>query len=716
MQQVVHNLRNGRIKLAEIPDAKVKRGYLLVRNVFSVVSIGTEMMKVRAGKKSLLGKAKERPDQVKQVIEHVKQAGLVATYKRVINKLDKMTPIGYSAAGIVVEVGDGVTGFKVGDRVACGGSGHAELITVPKNLCALAPDNVSMESVAFTTLGAIAIHGVRQSGAKVGENIVVIGLGLVGQIVAKVLSAAGCNVVGIDLEQQKLKIAAEGGIDLAINRNDSGLVSRIKDFSLGLGVDAEIITAGTSSNDPIELAPKILRDRGRLVVLGISKMDIPWRTYYEKEIDVRLSRSYGPGRYDAMYEENGVDYPVGYVRWTQQRNMVAFLNLVAKNRIILDNIITHRFPFREAEKVYERLNDGSLNGALGVLFEYEVAKKAYTRPALLKLTPPKSIAGTINIGMIGAGNYTRNTILPIIKKIDSLNLKSIATETGISAKDAQIKYGFENVYTEITKVCEDPEINTVIVATRHDTHAGFVAEALKNKKNVFVEKPLALSLRELENIEDCYSKSGAILMVGYNRRFSPHVVQIKRFFKDRQSPLALNYRVNAGMIPNDHWYQDPVKGGGRIVGECCHFVDVVQFITEEEPIRVFAESLSTENRILNNDDTANLLIKFSRGSIATINYFSCGDTTYPKERLEVLGENSIAVLDDYKTLELIRNGKKKVIKTRGQDKGHKEEFKAFFAAVSGKAASPITFDDMKNATLVTIAATESFKKGVPVNI
>lgn len=718
MQQVTYNIRNGKINLADIPALHVKPGCVLVKNSFSVVSVGTEMMKVRTGEKSLIGKAKERPDQVRQVLDHYRKNGIVDTYKRVMNRLEKMEPLGYSSAGTVISVGDGVKGLNAGDRVACGGCGHAEFITVPKHLCALVPDNVRMASAAFSTLGAIAIHGIRQSEAKIGENIVIIGLGLIGQLVLKILQAAGCNVAGIDLDDKKLEAAKEAGIDLAIHRNDKGLYSRIADFSLGLGADAVIITAGTTSNDPVELTPKIIRDRGKVVVLGISKMDVPWRSYYEKEIELKFSRSYGPGRYDPIYEEKGVDYPVGYVRWTQQRNMGAFLHLLSKRLLSVEKLITHKFSFSQAEQAYEELGAGKLNGSLGVLFEYgspETKPESNALP-LKTATPERAKDQEIRIGMIGAGNYARNTILPIIDKVQGVELHSIVTEAGISAVEVQKKYGFQHAYTEAAKVMEDPEINTVIIATRHDTHASLVAQALQNKKHVFVEKPLALSITELQEIEKYYPAAGTILMVGYNRRFSPHIEAIRNFFKDRKSPLALNYNINAGMIPGDHWYQDPEKGGGRIVGECCHFIDVAQFITQEKPVRVYAESFSSENANLNNHDTANLLVKFSNGSIATINYFSCGDTSYPKEKLEVMGENANAILNDYRSLELIRGGKKNLIKTRAQDKGHKEEFKSFFDAIKGKIDPPISYTDMKNASLITIGALDSLKTGVPISL
>jgi polar amino acid transport system substrate-binding protein len=714
MLQILQNNKTGEVTLEEIAVPKVRSGCLLVKNAFSVLSLGTERMKVSVGKKSLIGKAKERPDQVKQVLDHVKRAGLIDTYKRVMNRLDQLTPLGYSSTGEIVEVGDGVSGLKVGDKVACGGFGHAEYIAVPKNLCALVPENVNLETAAFTTLGAIALHGIRQSEARIGDNVVVVGLGLVGQIVTRILSAGGCGVVGIDLSDNKLELAREGRADLVIGRAESSLIQRILDFSNGHGVDAVIITAGTSSNDPIELAPKILRDRGIVVMLGISKMDIPWREYYEKEIDVRLSRSYGPGRYDPVYEKKGIDYPIGYVRWTQKRNMEAFLELLAKGRINLEEIITHKYPFSEAEKVYENLDSGDMDQSLGILFEYR-PKEVITRIQRSgQKRKRKDKATKINVGLIGAGNYARNTILPIISKMDFLELKGISTATGISAKDIQKKYQFTYSTTDANEILEDSEIDTILISTQHDTHATFAAEALRNDKNVFVEKPLAISPEELEEVTNSVASSKGMLMVGFNRRFSPLVKQMKNSFLDRQAPLAINYRVNAGMIPVNHWYQDPEKGGGRIIGEGCHFVDLVQFITGEKPVRVYAETITSENRSLMNDDSVNLIIKLSNGSIATINYIACGDSTYPKERLEVLGENSIAVLDDFKFLEIVKNGKRKVIRNRGQDKGHKAEFEAFFGSLLRNGESPITFEEMRLATLVTFAAVESSNKGTPI--
>ncbi|MFX0202005.1 MAG: bi-domain-containing oxidoreductase, partial [Candidatus Hodarchaeota archaeon] len=716
MLQIVQNYKTGKVSLKNIPDPKVKPGCLLVRNAYSVVSIGTERMKVDIGKKSLVGKARERPEQVKQLIEHAKKTGLLDTYKKAINRIDRLTPLGYSSAGIVEEVGEGVTGFKAGDRVACGGSGHAEYIIVPKNLCALVPESVSLEAAAFTTLGAIALHSVRQSEATVGDNIAVIGLGLVGQIVVQVLNVAGCGIVGIDIDDMKLKVAKEGGVDLVVNRDDKGLIRRIFDFSNGFGVDAVIVTASTQTNDPIELAPKILRDRGKVIMVGISKMDIPWKSYYEKEIDIQLSRSYGPGRYDPVYEEKGMDYPVGYVRWTQRRNMIAFLELLSKDRIDLKKITTHRFDFREAEKLYENLYKNKLNNFLGGLFQYQENEPAPKIEIAKKREKWRDETHRITIGMIGAGNFTRNTILPIIKKMNFLNLRGIATETGISARDIQEKIGFDYSSANAKEIIEDVKIDTVIIATRHDTHSKLVAEALRKNKNVFVEKPLAVSSIQLQEVTKCHSSSKGILMVGFNRRFSSLVQEIKNAFANKRSPIAVNYRINAGIIPAEHWYQDLEKGGGRIIGEGCHFVDLIQFITGEKPIRVYAESLSTGNKLLANDDTVNLTIKLSGGSIATINYIACGDASYPKERIEVLGENSVAVLDDFKILELVKDGRKKNIKCRSQDKGHEAEFRTFFNAILGNAAAPISFEEIRLATLVTFAAVKSYKKGIPIHL
>ena len=734
MRQISQNYNTGEITIEEVPIPAVNPGGVLVKNYFSLVSAGTEKAIIELAQKSLVGKAKARPDLVKQVIGKVKQEGLINTIKKVRSRLDVPLALGYSCAGVVTAVGEKVDEFQIGDRVACAGmgyAGHAEVVFVPKNLCAKVPENVDFEAAAFTTMGAIALQGVRQAQLTLGEKVAVIGLGLLGQITVQLVKANGCQVLGIDLDAEKVALAEELGADCAITRQ-SDVVGRASDFSEGRGIDAVIITAATSSNDPIELAGELCRDKGRVVVVGEVKMDIPRKLYYEKELDLRLSRSYGPGRYDAIYEEKGIDYPFGYVRWTEQRNMTAFLELLSLGKVNVKRIITHRFEIDEAQKAYELITGKNEEKYIGILLQYPQGKEYQTKVLLQTESGRKTqTQGTrVNVGLIGAGNFARSVILPSLKRIKDVNFIGIATATGLSSKNAGDKFGFEYCTSDYSEVLADEQINCVIIATRHNLHARLAIEALKKGKTVFVEKPLALLESELKEIIEVRKATDGRLMVGFNRRFSPFTQEVKRFFEYRQNPLIINYRVNAGVVSPDHWVQDPQEGGGRIIGEVCHFVDLMQYLLNSrsevarneanrrsgssQPVKVYAEPISGNNSSLINNDNVNITLKFADGSVGTISYVANADPSVPKERVEIFGENSVAIIDDYRQVKLTKGGKTKTLKRFNQDKGHLKEFEAFVKSIKNGGELPLPFVEAVIATLVTFKIHESINTGMPV--
>jgi predicted dehydrogenase/threonine dehydrogenase-like Zn-dependent dehydrogenase len=680
-------------------------------------------MLIDFAEKSLIGKAKERPDLVKQLINKAKREGIINTLQQAMNRLDTLMPLGYSSAGLVVDVGTEVDTISVGDKVACAGGGyacHAEVVFVPKNLCVKIPEGVDFEDAACVALGSIAMQGVRIANLALGENVVVIGLGFVGQLTAQLVKACGCNVFCVDIDADKVKLALEIGADGGAVRGKDDVNSEISSFSQGLGADAVIITAASDSNDPIELAGEISRDRGRVVVVGAVKMDIPRKMYYEKELELRLSRSYGPGRYDSTYEEQGVDYPIGYVRWTEQRNMHQFLNLVAQKKVVVDKLITHRFKIDDADKAYDIITGKTKEKHIGILLEYPherpLQNTVWLQPECRGAKDEAhKTDGKINIGLIGGGNFAKGVILPNLKNIPNITLRTICTGTGISAKSLADKYGFAYCTSDYSEVLADDSIDCIIVATRHNLHAQLVIEGLKSGKHVFVEKPLALSIEELRAVLEASNESQSKIMVGFNRRFSPFTQSVKEFFSSRSLPLAVNYRINAGFIPKDNWVHDPKEGGGRIIGEVCHFVDLIQYLVGSEPTKVYAETITSNNTEQVDADNINITLKFHDGSVGSISYLANGDKSFPKERVEVFGGGSICVIDDFRSAVLIRNGKKNRLKSK-QDKGHKAEFEQFIHSILNNEPSPIDFKEAVITTLTTFKILESLNTGVPVEI
>ncbi|MDX2039795.1 MAG: bi-domain-containing oxidoreductase [Acidobacteriota bacterium] len=704
MKQVIQNFRSGVLKVDDVPETICRSGGILVNNVASLVSAGTEKMTVDLAQKSLVGKAAERPDLVRQVIGKLRKDGLMATLRTVKAKLDTPVALGYSCAGVVREVGGSVDDFQVGDRVACAGmnyASHAETIFVPKNLAVKIPDGVSFDEAAFVTLGAIALQGVRTAEVKLGDAVAVIGLGLLGQLTVQILKAAGCRVIGIDLEASKVALAVEFGCDAAALRSDD-VESAVKQFTDSFGADAVIVTAAADTNDPIELAGVIARDRAIVSMVGAVRMDVPRKVYYEKELQLRLSRSYGPGRYDADYEERGKDYPIGYVRWTERRNMQEFLRLVATKAVKLDRLITHRIPIEQAEQAYDIITGKTRQNYLGILLTYDETANRSANSITLR-TPHK--AAEVRLGMIGAGNFAKSVLLPRLAKLGGVSLVGLATATGRTAKAVGEQFGFVFCTTDFRELLQREDINAILIATRHDTHAAMAAEAIRAGKTVFVEKPLATTEEALAEVVAAVEQNQGRVLVGFNRRFSSLASEMKQFFDDAGS-LAITYRINAGEIPKESWIQQD-EGGGRIVGEVCHFVDYLQFLTGAEPTEVFAY------RSAAGADTLSIVVKFSDGSVGNINYFANGDRALPKERVEVFGGGRSAVLDDFRQLEMWRDGKRKTSKRMSQDKGFDQELAEFVAAVRLGEEMPIDWRSLVMTTLATLRIEDSLRSGKP---
>ncbi|HUQ34631.1 MAG TPA: bi-domain-containing oxidoreductase [Pyrinomonadaceae bacterium] len=714
MKQVLQNNKTGRMAVTDVPTPIAQKGRVLVRAASSLISAGTERMAVDEGKKSLLERARERPELVKQVLEKAKNEGFVKTFNAVRSKLGSSTALGYSAAGIVIDAGEDVTEFRAGDRVACAGAGyasHAEVLSVPKNLCVRLPDLVSFDAGAFGTLGAIALQGVRLADPTLGESVVVIGLGLLGQITVQLLKANGCRVFGIDLDPAKIELARALGADAAAVSDES--VKRIAlDWSRGRGADAVLITAATTSNQPVELAGEISRLKGRVVAVGMIGLDIPRNLYFKRELSLMVSMSYGPGRYDPEYEERGHDYPFAYVRWTENRNIEAFLDLLAEGRVNVERLITHRFSIDEGERAYQLIGGETKEPYLGIVLQYDTERELERRIETKKgeRTSAAVEASSVRVGMIGAGVYAQAMLLPFYKA-EGVDFRAVTTASGVTARDIAEKYGFNYCAANADDVLNDEQVNLIVIATRHDLHAELARRALLRGKHVFVEKPLALSEEELTGVLDAAANAEGRLMVGFNRRFSPLARAAREFFQGRQAPLSISYRVNAGRIPKSHWLQDPREGGGRIIGEVCHFIDLMQYLTGALVTRVYAESIKSRNQEMVDEDNCFITLRFSDGSNGAISYLSEGDKAMPKERVEIFSEGKSFVLDDYRGAVVYRNGREENIKPRQQDKGQANETRAVCEMVLRGGHAPISLDDLAATTRATFRIRESLRTG-----
>ncbi|MBV8715657.1 MAG: bi-domain-containing oxidoreductase [Chloroflexi bacterium] len=716
MKQVLQFRRSGVTRVAEVPAPLTPAAGVLVQTQWSLISPGTERMLVEASGANLVNTALHRSDLVKQVIDKAARDGISATVEAVRSRIDVAIPLGYSCAGVVLEVGPGAAdAFRSGDRVACAGAGqanHAEIDAVPRNLTVRVPDDVSLEDAAFVTIGAIALQGVRIADVRLGETCVVIGLGLVGQLTVQLLKAAGCRVFGIDVATDKLELARSSGADEACLRSDPDLVPKVKAFTQGRGADAIVIAAAASSSDPVQLAPALARDRAVVVAVGMIGMDVPRNAYYEKELQLRLSRSYGPGRYDQTYEERGIDYPLGYVRWTEQRNMEAFLDQVAMGRVHPSRLVTHRFPIAEAERAYAVVTGQVAEPYLGVLLEYPhvIPAEAPVQTRAQVRHQPQVRSGTIRLGVIGAGNFARSVLLPILRKNPDVQLRAVVTGSAPSGHQTATRFGFAYAASDWHHVIEDPDVDAVLVATRHDLHAPVAAAALQAGKAVFLEKPMALAETELAALMEVCQASGQVLQVGFNRRFAPGYLRLKSAFAARKSPLVATYRVNAGAVSPTSWVVDPTQGGGRLIGEVCHMVDTLVDLVGAPVTSVYASATDVEG-----DDVV-LTLSFEDGSIGTITYASGGDRSMPKEYVEVFGGGRAAILDDFRTVRLHNGGASKTIGGRlaRQDKGHAAELAAFIAAVRSGGPSPLDSEVAAHVTRVTFAAVESVRTGLPI--
>jgi predicted dehydrogenase/threonine dehydrogenase-like Zn-dependent dehydrogenase len=714
MKQVIQNFKSGELSVADVPPPALARGFVLVRNHFSLISAGTERSTVSTAQASLLGKARQRPDLVKQVLESFRKDGFGETLKRVRTKLETLKELGYSSAGTVLASLDTQGRFKPGDRVACGGGGyasHAAVVTVPQNLIVKVPEAVGLDAAAFTTLGAIAVQGVRQANPRIGELVCVIGLGLLGQITAQILRANGCQVFGVDTTESMVALAAEHSCHAARRRSDPGLDSAFAAFTGGRGFDSVIITAATQSTDPLELATAILRPKGVIVIVGAVPMNIPREPYfYKKELELKISCSYGPGRYDPSYEEGGQDYPYGYVRWTENRNMEAFVKLLENRSLDVQPLVTHVFDVEQAENAYDIVTGKISERHLGILLKYSEEGKSHpVEPAQQAVSAPGAIPG---IGFIGAGSFAQKFLIPFAQQGGPLI--SVVTSRGVTAKSVGEKFRFKSHSTDVDDVIANPSINTVFVATRHDTHAGFAVAALEAGKNVFVEKPLAIQEDELADVlKAACRRSDCRLMVGYNRRFSPLAQQARRVFQAVATPLVINYRVNAGFIPKEHWTQTE-QGGGRILGEVCHFVDLMQFLTGSEPASVYALSVAANNAQMPDEDNVVISVNFQNGSVGHITYVASGDKALSKERIEIFGGGQSFIIDDFRVGEHYTNGTRRGIKSPG--KGHQQEVEAFLRAIREGQPSPIQLDSLVLTSLATFAVVDSLRTGLPQTV
>jgi predicted dehydrogenase/threonine dehydrogenase-like Zn-dependent dehydrogenase len=724
MKQIAQNYKSGDLTVLDVPAPVCRPGGVLVQSLFSLISTGTEMMKLTEAKMSMVGKARARPDQVRKVLDSVAQQGAVSTYKKVMNRLDSYTPLGYSLCGVVVEVGRGAEEFKVGQLVAAAGNEHAlhaEFNWVPVNLCVPVPAGVAPEHAAFATVGAIAMQGVRRAEVQLGDTACVIGLGLVGQLVVRLLIAAGVRVVGLDMIEDRCRLAEKAGAIVCAAPTEDGLTAvqqALAEMTEGRGADHVLLAAGGSSNGPVEIAARLARDRARVVDIGKTKLDLPWNAYYDKELDVRFSRSYGPGRYDERYELEGIDYPAGYVRWTERRNLACFLDLIARSDLEVDSLVSGVFPLEQASQVYADLSSGSLTG-VGILLEYPDRPTATERAATSRAVPAAGQAsvaasgraaasGKLTVGFIGAGNYASSMLLPHLARLSTVQLAHVATTRSLSAVNAQRRFGFTSASTAADAVLDDASLDAIFIVTRHDSHADLVCRALQTGKAVFVEKPLALTTEQLERIIETIAGSGNDrLMVGFNRRFAPLLGQLKSKFGQQDSGSVMRYLVNAGRLESDSWYRNEELAGSRFVGEGGHFVDTLSWWTGSTPAEVYAVP-GPEH------DDVQATLRFSDGSTGAITYVTGGNARFPKETLDAAAGGRNARLDNFRTAAVWAGRSRTSMRSRGsQDKGQRHQLEQFVAACRSGSAMPISVDSLVATTRATIAVAQSLVSGRP---
>ncbi|MFC3574846.1 bi-domain-containing oxidoreductase [Streptomyces yaanensis] len=726
MKQVVQNYKSGELALLDVPVPGCKPGGVLVRSAYSLISTGTELMKVSEAGMSMVGKARSRPDQVAKVLQSVATNGVPATYRKVMGKLDSYTPLGYSLCGVVEQVGTGIDDVKVGDLVACAGNEHAlhaELNWVPKNLYARVPDGLAPRHAAFGTVGSIALQGVRQGESRLGEVALVIGLGLIGQLVVQLLAASGVRVVGVDPDPVRCELAERLGAAACGDPASAAVETAVAELTGGHGVDQVYLAAGGGSNQPVELAARLSRDRGRVVDIGKCRLDLPWNAYYEKELDVRFSRSYGPGRYDPEYELEGRDYPIGYVRWTERRNLACFLDLVARGRVDVEPLVSHTADFDDAVETYQRLKDGDLK-AVAVLFRYPehvkeaeeagapaVAVPAVKRPSGQVSTPPRTAKTPVRLAFVGAGNYATSMLLPHLTQRDGVELSTVVTTTALSAANAQRKFGFAEATTDLDAMLGDKSIDAVFVVTRHSSHAELTRRALLAGKAVFVEKPLALTEDELAGVLAAVEESGNDrLQVGFNRRFAPLLQEASKRFGARTGPASLRYLVNAGRLDHGSWYLQQGTEGSRFAGEGGHFIDTASWLLGADPVSVYA--ITTPG----NEDLQ-VVLRYPDGSTATISYVTTGAPGFPKETLDLVADGKVLRLDDFVRASVY--SRKRWVSSRlpkARDKGQNAELAAFIKAVRTGGPMPVPLESLVATTAATLAVQAGLAGGAPVTL
>jgi predicted dehydrogenase/threonine dehydrogenase-like Zn-dependent dehydrogenase len=706
MKQIIQSFKTGETILEELPSPMVSKGALLIRTTHSLVSLGTERMLVEFGKANLIQKARQQPDKVKMVLDKIKTDGLIPTLETVFNKLEQPLPLGYCNVGIVEEIGEGVSGFQIGDRVVSNGP-HAEYVCVPKNLVAKIPSEVSEEEAVFTVIGSIGLQGIRLCNPTFGETIVVIGLGLIGLLTAQMLVANGCRVIGIDIDEAKCKLAASFGI-IPISPIQSGdPVQTVMQITEGIGADGVIITASAKSNEIISQAAKLSRKRGRIILVGVIGLDLSRADFYEKELSFQVSCSYGPGRYDEDYEQKGIDYPLPFVRWTEKRNFESILFSLQNGKLRVKELITERVPLADFSRIYSEI--GSSKSIASILI---YPKKEEQNPGssshILNLSSPEFSGKKGVVGIIGAGNFTKMTMLPAMKSLP-IRMKYIASSGGLTGTQLAKKHSIENSTTDSSAIFRDQEVDTVMITTRHDSHARMVIEALKNGKHVFVEKPLAITHDELNQVKEVFeNESTTSLMVGFNRRFSPHIQAIKKAIGNSGTPIQLIATMNAGFIPQNVWVHDMKVGGGRIIGEACHYLDLAVYITGSQIKEVCMNSMGLNPQ--DNTDNASILVKHANGSSSVINYFSNGSKAYSKERLEVYWNEKTIIMDNFRTTTAHGVKDFKGLKTK-LDKGHKNQFASYFDFIQKGGVAPIAPQELFNVSKASLAAIQSLKSG-----
>ena len=715
MRTIAADLKTGKVGIFDVPEPELRAGGVLVRTEFSAISSGTERNTIDTSKKSLLGKALARPDLVKQVVESAKANGVLVAYQKVRARLDSFSSLGYSSSGTILAVADGISEFMPGDRVACAGAGyagHSEVNFVPTNLVVKVPATVPMDAASLTTIGSIAMQGLRQGTVALGETVLVVGTGLLGVLAIQLARSAGCRVIAVDRDTVRVAKSLEFGAQLALNSDDPSLHGRIQEFSK-YGPDVAIITAASNSVEPVELAAKVLRDRGRIIVLGAVPLGVSREIMYRKELSLILSRSYGPGRYDPNYEESGNDYPVGYVRWTERRNMESFLDLLAAGTVKVESLLGLRYDINHGIEAYDEIER---SGAYTGVISYASPNSKLPAIATTSLGPSRIVPDTFRVGCIGAGNFARSVIFPALQKVDKICLQSIGSANGLSAMAAQRTFGFKESL-QPSQVLSSAEVDAVFVLSQHDTHARYVVAALNNQKPVFVEKPLAIHRDELSAIRDTYQEqiklgNSPFVMVGFNRRFAPATKRVRDFYSGRLEAMVVNIRVNAGYLARDHWTQQKLNGG-RIIGEACHFVDWARAVIDVPILRVYASATPDAARY--NRDNIVLTLSFADGSIANILYLANGDRSLGKELYEVFCEGAVARIEDFRRLEFYRGGKRQIEKLDG-DKGHKEEILLTATAMQKQTSAPISFPELAEVCDAVFCAVDSLQYQLPVEL